>query len=125
MTDPTPDFVRAAILKAADALATIPETTPHNVRMPLALADWKLREAMHSVDAWQASLEGRTTSQTATKAEPPTIADLAMLVGRLVHQLGKHEPDNPVLQKAMDYLRRKDLAGSVLREIEKKTEVPE
>lgn len=47
----------------------------------------------------------------------PTIGDLAMLVARLVQQVRKHDPSNEVAEKAMDYLRRKDLAGSVLREI--------
>lgn len=40
-----------------------------------------------------------------------------MLVARLVQQVRKHDPSNEVAEKAMDYLRRKDLAGSVLREI--------
>lgn len=48
--------------------------------------------------------------------EPATVADLAMLVSRLVQQVRKHEPDNDVAEKAMDYLRRKDLTGSILRE---------
>ena len=63
MTDPTPDSVRAAILRAADALATIPETSPHNVRIPLALADFKLRAAMHAVDLWEASLKQKEQVQ--------------------------------------------------------------
>ncbi len=49
---------------------------------------------------------------------PPTIGDLGMLVARLVRQVRKHDPKNDVAEKAMDYLRRKDLTGSVLREIE-------
>lgn len=48
--------------------------------------------------------------------EQPTIADLAMLVSRLVQQVRKHDPTNDVAEKAMDYLRRKDLTGSILRE---------
>lgn len=59
--DPTPDTVRAAILRAADALAKIPETTPHSVRIPLALADFKLRAAMHEVDVWQAAIEAKSS----------------------------------------------------------------
>lgn len=59
MSDPTPDDVRAAILRAADALATIPETTPHNVRIPLALADFKLRAAMREVDLCQQAIEAK------------------------------------------------------------------
>lgn len=48
--------------------------------------------------------------------EPPTITDLAMLVARLVQQVRKHDVTNDVAEKAMDYLRRKDLVGSILRE---------
>jgi hypothetical protein len=48
---------------------------------------------------------------------PPTIADLGMLVARLVQQVRKHDPENDVATKAMDYLRRKDLQGSILREM--------
>lgn len=47
--------------------------------------------------------------------DPPTIADLGMLLARLVQQVRKHDPQNDVADKAMDYLRRKDLAGSILR----------
>ena len=55
------------------------------------------------------------------KAKPdPTIGDLAMLVARLVRQVRKHDATNSVAEKAMDYLRRHDLQGSVLREIIKK-----
>jgi len=49
---------------------------------------------------------------------PPTISDLAMLVARLVQQVRKHDAENDVASKAMDYLRRKELAPSmsILRE---------
>ena len=58
------------------------------------------------------------TRRTQSPEGPSTIADLVMLVARLIHQVRKHEPDNDVAEKAMDYLRRKDLVGAVLREIE-------
>jgi hypothetical protein len=39
-----------------------------------------------------------------------------MLVSRLVQQVRKHDPTNDVADMAMDYLRRKDMTGSILRE---------
>ena len=51
-----------------------------------------------------------------TDGSLPTIADLSMLVARLVQQVRKHDPANSVAESAMDYLRRKNLAGSILRE---------
>lgn len=48
--------------------------------------------------------------------ELSSIADLAMLVRRLVQQITKHEPENDVAEKAMEYLQRKDLIGSIVRE---------
>jgi len=47
----------------------------------------------------------------------PRITDLVMLVGRLVQQVRRHDIDNPVAAKAMDYLRRKSLSHSILREV--------
>ena len=43
------------------------------------------------------------------------VANLVMLVGRLVQQVRKHDSDNPVVAKAMDYLRRCDLTPSIVR----------
>lgn len=51
------------------------------------------------------------------KAQEPRTADLVMLVGRLVQQVRKHDAANPVAEKAMDYLRRKELSPSILREV--------
>lgn len=50
----------------------------------------------------------------------PTIGDLAMLVARLVQQVRRFDASNDVAEKAMDYLRRKNIAGAVLREIKAK-----
>ena len=52
----------------------------------------------------------------AGQESPPRIADLTMLIGRLVRQVRKHDPNNTVAEQAMAYLRRKDLSGSILRE---------
>ena len=57
MTDPTPDDVRAAILRAADAIASIPPMLPGPVSIPLMKADGNLRVSMHAVDLWEASLK--------------------------------------------------------------------
>lgn len=43
------------------------------------------------------------------------VSNLVMLVGRLVHQVRKYDETNDVAEKAMDYLRRKDLMPSILR----------
>lgn len=42
--------------------------------------------------------------------------DLAALVARLAHALRKAAPGNDLPEKAMDYLRRKGLQGSPMRE---------
>lgn len=46
----------------------------------------------------------------------PTIGDLVMLVGRLVQQVRRFDAQNDVAEDAMDYLRRKNLSASFLRE---------
>ena len=43
-----------------------------------------------------------------------------MLVARLVQQVRRFDASNDVAEKAMDYLRRKNIAGAVLREIKAK-----
>ncbi len=43
------------------------------------------------------------------------VADLAMLVARLVKQIRQQDEKNPVAERAMDYLRRKELFPSILR----------
>jgi hypothetical protein len=45
------------------------------------------------------------------------VGNLAVLVIRLVRQVRKHDPLNDVAAKAMDYLRREELDGSILRGI--------
>jgi hypothetical protein len=54
----------------------------------------------------------------------PRISDLTLLVGRLVQQVRKHDSSNPVAEKAMDYLRRKNLSASILREATPKANEP-
>lgn len=44
-----------------------------------------------------------------------TVDELAMLVRKLVHQLRKAAPGNDSADKALDYLKRKGLAGTFLR----------
>lgn len=43
------------------------------------------------------------------------VSNLVMLVGRLVQQLKRLDPENPVIEDAMGYLRRSDLMPSVTR----------
>lgn len=45
-----------------------------------------------------------------------TVDDLASIVMRLAHALRKAAPDNEHTEKALDYLKRKELIGSPLRE---------
>lgn len=43
------------------------------------------------------------------------VDDLAMMTRRFVHAIRKVDPDNKMARQAMDYLKRKNLQGSVLR----------
>ena len=52
---------------------------------------------------------------TETTEPPATVDDLAMLVRQLVHSLKIAKPDSKLAAKAVDYLQRKGLLGSVLR----------
>lgn len=45
------------------------------------------------------------------------VDDLAQIVKRLASSLRKATPDNDLPDKAMDYLKRKELLGSPLREV--------
>lgn len=51
-----------------------------------------------------------------TTEPPATLDDLAMIVRRLVRRLRRHEPDSALARTAVDYLRRKGLQGSPLRD---------
>jgi hypothetical protein len=42
-------------------------------------------------------------------------ANLSILVARLVQQVRKHDVNNDVANKAMDYIKRANLDGSILR----------
>lgn len=44
------------------------------------------------------------------------VGDLAMLIRMLVHSVHKANPDNETARKAMDYLKRHNLQGSILRD---------
>lgn len=55
-------------------------------------------------------------SDEQVRSEPPaSLDDMAMLIRMLVHQLRKANPDSKLPDRAVDYLRRKGLQGSVLR----------
>ena len=54
--------------------------------------------------------------QYALEQSETIVDDLAQLVMRLVHQLRKAEPDNELPDKALDYLKRNGLTGSILRD---------
>lgn len=59
----------------------------------------------------------------ALRSSSSCVEDLSALVRQLVHRLRKASPDNDLPEKALDYLRRKGLQGSPLRnERDKATE---
>lgn len=47
------------------------------------------------------------------------IIDMAMLIKRLVYKLKKFSPDDDICDKAIDYLNRNNLMGSLLRDTPK------
>ena len=53
--------------------------------------------------------------QYALEQSETIVDDLAQLVMRLAHALRKAEPDNELSDKALDYLKRNGLTGSILR----------
>jgi len=55
--------------------------------------------------------------QYALEQSETIVDDLAQLVKQLVHQLRKAAPGNELSEKAMDYLKRKGLLGSPLRDM--------
>lgn len=55
--------------------------------------------------------------QYALEQSETIVDDLAQLVTRLVRQLRKANPDNELSEKALDYLKRKELYRSPLREV--------
>jgi hypothetical protein len=57
-----------------------------------------------------------STSANVAQGAEAVVADLSMLVRQLVHSLRKAAPDNALSDRAVDYLKRKGLAGSPLRE---------
>jgi hypothetical protein len=60
----------------------------------------------------------RITSCDDEVPSAPTIGDLAMLVARLCRHVEDTPAGRDIKEKALDYLRRKDISGSVLREIQ-------
>lgn len=50
------------------------------------------------------------------------VGNLAMLVAQLVRALRKAAPDNALSSRAMDYLSREGLCGSVLRQDQPRTD---
>ena len=44
------------------------------------------------------------------------VGDLSYLVKQLVHSIKMDRPDNVLAERAMDYLKRKELCGSPLRD---------
>lgn len=55
--------------------------------------------------------------QYALEQSETIVDDLAQLVKRLAHQLRKAAPDNELSDKALDYLKRKKLYESPLRDV--------
>ena len=55
--------------------------------------------------------------QYCLEQEIAIVDDLAQLVKQLVRSLRKANPDNALPDKALDYLKRKELLGSPFREV--------
>jgi len=64
-------------------------------------------------------------SPLAAAAADPVVEDLAALVRKLAYVLSRAKPDNTVVEGAMNFLKRKGLAGSVLRTGAPRTIAPE
>lgn len=56
--------------------------------------------------------------QETVRSNSPLLDELAMLVRKLVQQLRKAAPGNESAEKAVDYLKRKGLAGNPLRDVQ-------
>lgn len=81
----------------------------------------QLCAAILELIAYAESLEGLYRRHKATEERQmielrATVGDLSALVRRLVQTLTKAAPDNDLPAKAMDYLKRKGLQGSPLRD---------
>ena len=60
---------------------------------------------------------GLILENMALKAQLKDVDDLAALVSRLAHSLRQAAPDNEIATLAVDYLQRKRLIGSPLRQV--------
>jgi hypothetical protein len=63
----------------------------------------------------EASIERWNRRPSSSIGEDGRAGDLSMLVRQLVHSLKKAKPDSDLAARAVDYLKRKGLAGSPLR----------
>ena len=61
--------------------------------------------------------DGEMLTVDETVARLNMMDDLTALVARLAHSLRQATPDNDLPEKAVDYLRRKGLQGSPLRDV--------
>ena len=78
------------------------------------------KRCLHRDDPTTADCRGCEGKKPAVASAGPTsdprVDDLAMLVKRLAHSLEKVSPDSDLPGKAIDYLKRKGLQGSPLRQ---------
>ena len=96
-------------------------TTCADCGMPVAANEYHpyaaclMFKACHNSDTVRENLAAvMERAQPAGEAEK-TVDELAMLVRLLVHALRKAAPANPLSARAVDYLERHGLQGSVLR----------
>lgn len=76
--------------------------------------DWEDRDLLEEI----AELKLDTAQlQFALEQSEKVVNELAVLVNRLARSLRKESPDNEILAKAMDYLKRNGLEGSPLRDV--------
>jgi hypothetical protein len=70
----------------------------------------------HEVQCYYEVWQARAALTAEKVAAAPVVDELAMLVRKLVRHVRKASPDNNMATMAMDYLERKGLAGSPLRD---------
>lgn len=99
-----------AVLREADGLKVLrPGTVGYTVA--LSAVEKALRIASEGAATERASTVAKDGGQAGD-----VIADLAMLVRRLVRRLEKDSPGTDLAPQAIDFLKRKGLQGSPLRE---------
>ncbi len=117
------EFRELAAKLPPDVLANLFAANPSDKQE--AVAEIVRYETLTGHTAWDIKIRDKSlkhgtllyAAPLAQSAEQSGVVDdLRMLVQRLVHALNKASPDNDLGAKALDYLVRKGLTGSILRD---------